>query len=75
MPSVVKNEGDTSLSVQPNSSFDPNGSDASAPKKIRFYPFETRVDQESSPNVVAGILSVFQIDVYALLDTDPTLPL
>ena len=31
--------------------------------------FAQRGEQESSPNVVTGILQVFSIDVYALLDT------
>ena len=43
------------------------------PKKNRFYAFFSRGEQETSLDVVTGILKVFSIDVYALLDPDSTL--
>ncbi|KAH0773630.1 hypothetical protein KY290_010767 [Solanum tuberosum] len=51
----------------------PSGSNSDVPKKNRFYALQSRGDQESSPNVVIGILQVFSIDVYALLDPGATL--
>ena len=44
-----------------------------APKKNHFYALCSRGEQETSPNVVTGMLKVFCIDVYALLDLDATL--
>ena len=37
------------------------------PKKNRFYAFCSMGEQETSPDVVTGILKVFSIDVYVLL--------
>ena len=37
-------------------------------KKNRFYALRSRGKQDTSPDVVTGILKVFSIDVYALLD-------
>ena len=38
-----------------------------------FYALCSSGEQESSPNVVTGMLQVFSIDVYALLDLGSTL--
>ena len=43
------------------------------PKKNQFYALRSRGEQESSPDVVTGMLQVFSIDVYALLDMGATL--
>ncbi|KAH0727836.1 hypothetical protein KY290_003558 [Solanum tuberosum] len=51
----------------------PSGSNSDAPKKNRFYVVQSRGDQESFPDVVIGMLQVFSIDVYALLDSGATL--
>ena len=44
-----------------------------APKKNHFYALRSRGEQETSPDVVTGMLKVFSIDVYVLLDPSPTL--
>ena len=46
-----------------------------APKKNRFYALRSKGEQETSPDVVTGMLKVFSIDVYALLYSGATLPL
>ncbi|WMV43118.1 hypothetical protein MTR67_036503 [Solanum verrucosum] len=51
----------------------PSGSGLNAPKQNRFYALQTRGEHESSPDVVTGMLKVFQLDVYALLDPGATL--
>ena len=51
----------------------PSGSNSDAPKNTRFHALQSRGDQESSLDVVTGMLQVFSIDVYALLDPDSTL--
>ncbi|KAH0689089.1 hypothetical protein KY289_016447 [Solanum tuberosum] len=51
----------------------PSGLNSNAPKQNHFYVLQTRGDQESSLDVVTGMLKVFQLDVYALLDPDATL--
>ena len=45
----------------------------SAPKKNHFYALRSRGEQETSPDVVTGMLKVFSIDVYVLHDPNPTL--
>ena len=45
-----------------------SGSYVDPPKKNCFYALRSRVEQESSSDVVAGMLQVFSIDVYDLLD-------
>lgn len=44
-----------------------------APKKNHFYAHKSRGDQESSLDVVTGMLKLFSFDVYALLDLGATL--
>ena len=44
-----------------------------APKKNRFYALRSKGEQETSPDVVTGMLKVFSIDAYALLDPGATL--
>ncbi|WMV09092.1 hypothetical protein MTR67_002477 [Solanum verrucosum] len=53
-PSVVKNDGDTHHRAQPYPSSDQSGSGANAPMQNRLYAFQTRGDQESSPDVVTA---------------------
>ena len=45
-----------------------SGSIVGASKKNRFYALRSRGEQESSPDVVNGMLQVFSIDAYDLLD-------
>ena len=49
-----------------------NGS-SEAQKKNRFYALRSRGEQETSPDVVTGMLKIFYIDVYALLYPSDTL--
>lgn len=44
-----------------------------APKKNLFYDLRTRGEQETSLDVVTGMLKIITIDVYALLDPGATL--
>ena len=44
------------------------GSNVDSPRKNCFYALRSRGEQESSPNVVTGMIQVFSVDVYALLD-------
>ena len=44
-----------------------------APKKNRFYALHSRGKKETSPEVVIGMLKLFPIDAYALLDLGATL--
>ncbi|XP_069150827.1 uncharacterized protein [Solanum lycopersicum] len=44
-----------------------------APKKNHFYALRSRCEQETSPDVVTGMLKIFSIDGYALLDSGATL--
>ncbi|MUG03694.1 hypothetical protein ECC01_22245 [Bacillus tequilensis] len=44
-----------------------------ASRKNHFYALLPRGEQETSPDVVTGMLKVFSIDVYALLDPGATL--
>ncbi|XP_069150301.1 uncharacterized protein [Solanum lycopersicum] len=50
-----------------------SGSNADALKKNRFYALRSRDEQEISPDVVNGVLQVFTICVYDLLDLGATL--
>ena len=43
------------------------------PKKNYFNALRSRGEQESSPDVVTGMLQVFAINVYCLLDPGATL--
>ena len=43
-----------------------------APKKINFYFLRSRHEQEISPDVVTGMLKIFTLDVYDLLDPGAT---
>ncbi|XP_049345423.1 uncharacterized protein LOC125809935 [Solanum verrucosum] len=51
----------------------PSGPNSDAPKKNRFYALQCRGDQESSPDILTGMLKVFSIDIYELLDPGATL--
>ena len=44
-----------------------------ATNKNHFYALRSRGEQETSSDVVTGMLKVFSIDVYSLLDPDATL--
>ena len=46
----------------------PSRSNSDALKKNFLYALQSQGDQESSPDVVLGMLQVFSIDVYAMLD-------
>ncbi|XP_049399740.1 uncharacterized protein LOC125863779 [Solanum stenotomum] len=50
-----------------------SASGSSDAKQNQFYALQTRGEQEGSPNVIIGMLKVFQLDVYSLLDPDTTL--
>ncbi|XP_069143301.1 uncharacterized protein [Solanum lycopersicum] len=50
-----------------------SGSNVDASKKNHFYALRSRVEQETSPDVVTAMSKVFSIDVYALLDSGATL--
>uniref|UniRef100_M1D8Y9 Gag-pol polyprotein n=1 Tax=Solanum tuberosum TaxID=4113 RepID=M1D8Y9_SOLTU len=71
--SIAKNAGDGLHRAQPYPSSGPNGSGGNASKQNHFYALQTRGDQESSPDLVLGMLKVFHIDVYALFDPGATL--
>ncbi len=45
---------------------------SAAPKKNHFYVICSRVEQETFPDVVIGMLKDFSIDVYELLDIGVT---
>ncbi|XP_070017466.1 uncharacterized protein [Nicotiana sylvestris] len=49
------------------------GTSGSRGQQNRIYALSSRQDLESSPDVVTGILSVFSIDMYALIDPGSTL--
>ncbi|WMV58299.1 hypothetical protein MTR67_051684 [Solanum verrucosum] len=49
-------------------SVEENGSGSNAPKQNTFYAIQTRGEQEGFPDVINGMLRVFQLDVYALFD-------
>ena len=49
------------------------GSNVYSPKKNRFYALHFMGEQESYPDVLTGMLQVFSIDVYVLLDQGATL--
>jgi len=72
-PLITRIEGDTNRRAQPYPSSGTSGLGGNAPKQNRFYTLQTRGDQKSSPDVVTGMLTVFHIDVYALLDSGATL--
>ena len=44
-----------------------------APKKNRFYALRSRGDQKDSPDVVTGMLQIFSINVYELINPCATL--
>nr|XP_009769702.1 PREDICTED: uncharacterized protein LOC104220517 [Nicotiana sylvestris] len=49
------------------------GTSGSGGQQNRIYALSSHQDLESSPDVVTGILSVFSIDMYALIDPGSTL--
>ena len=62
------------LKSQDKGSGQAQASDSSdAPQKNRFYAFSSRGEQETSPDLVTGMLKVFSPDVYSLLDPGATL--
>ncbi|XP_015075453.1 uncharacterized protein LOC107019477 [Solanum pennellii] len=58
-----------------NSQVQSSSPSSEAPKRNRFYALKARGEQESSHNVVTGMLQAFSINVYALLDPGSTLSL
>ena len=44
-----------------------------SPKKNRFYALRSRAEQDTSPDMVTGMLKIFTLDVYALIDPGDTL--
>ncbi|XP_015055042.1 uncharacterized protein LOC107001562 [Solanum pennellii] len=64
---IVKGQGKRNNQAQAS------GPSSDAPKKNRFYALRLRGDQKNYPNVVTGMLQVFSIDVYALLNPRATL--
>nr|XP_010321207.1 uncharacterized protein LOC104647482 [Solanum lycopersicum] len=54
--------------------FQTSGLNFDAPKKNRFYALKSRGYQEHYIDVVTGMLQVFSINVYALIDPRATLP-
>ena len=50
-----------------------SGPSSDSLKRNRFYALCSTREQEESPNVVIGMLLVFSIDVYALLDSGATI--
>ncbi|KAH0720584.1 hypothetical protein KY290_005079 [Solanum tuberosum] len=67
-PLVTRNYGDTRRRAQLYPSSSSGGSSGNVSKQKCFYALQTRGEQESSPDVVTGMLKLFHIDVYALLD-------
>uniref|UniRef100_M1DK61 Gag-pol polyprotein n=1 Tax=Solanum tuberosum TaxID=4113 RepID=M1DK61_SOLTU len=65
--------GDSHRRAQPYPSSSPSGSSSNTPKQNRLYALKIRGEQEGSPDVVTGMLKVFQLNVYALLDPGATL--
>ena len=63
---MIKAKGKDSIQAQANVP------DPDAPKKNNFYARLSRVEQEDSTNVVSGMLQMFSINVYALLDPGAT---
>ena len=45
-----------------------SSSNAGGQRQNRFYALPSRQEQKDSPNIVTGMLRIFQFDVYALLD-------
>ena len=50
-----------------------SGSNVNVPKKNRFYALRCKGEQESSPDVVTGMLQVLSIEFYVLLYSGDTL--
>ena len=59
---MMKNQGRENAQAQASA---PN---PDAPKKNHFYALQSCSDQESSTEVVTGMLKLFSFNVYALLD-------
>ena len=51
-----------------NSQGQPSGPSSEAPKRNCSYALKARGEQESSLDVVTGMLQVFSVNVYAFLD-------
>ncbi|XP_069145474.1 uncharacterized protein [Solanum lycopersicum] len=69
-----KMRGFPNLNSQNKGSFQAQASGSSDdPKKNRFYTLRSRGEQETSPDLVTGMLKVFSPDVYSLLDPGATL--
>ena len=51
----------------------PRGPSFEAPKRNRSYALKARGEQENSPDVVTGMLQVFFVNFYALLDPGASL--
>ena len=61
------------MKVQEKGSQAQAGESSESPKKNHFYALRSRGEQETSPDMVTGMLKVFSFDVYALLDPGATL--
>lgn len=69
-----QNNWDGCCRAQPYPSSSLSGSGGNAPNQNHIYALKTTSDQETSADVVIGLLKFFYIDVYALLDLGSTLP-
>nr|XP_019069806.1 uncharacterized protein LOC109120449 [Solanum lycopersicum] len=70
---MVKDCPNVISQVKGNGQSQPSGPSSVAQKRNCFYALKARGEQESSPDIVTGMLQVFSLNVYALLDPGATL--